>query len=59
MNTAISYLKKKKKVIYLFLAVLGLRCCAGFSLAVGHGGCSLVSVLLIPVVAALFGNQRL
>ena len=45
-NAATSYLKK---MIYLLLAVLGLRCCAGFSLAVGRGGCSLASVLNFPL----------
>ena len=29
--------------IYLFLAVLGLRCCGGFSLVVASGGCCLVA----------------
>jgi len=32
---------------YLFLAVLGLRCCAGFSLVVESGGCSLLEWLLL------------
>ena len=29
-----------KSIIYLFLAVLGLHCCVGFSLVVASGGCS-------------------
>ena len=33
---------KKKKCIYLFVAVLGLRCCEGFSLVVASGDYSLV-----------------
>ena len=32
---------------YLFLAVLGLRCCAGFSLVVESGDCSLLEWLLL------------
>ena len=39
--------------MYLFLAVLGLRCCAGFSLVVQRGSYSLVAVQgLLPVVAS-------
>ena len=40
---------------YLFLAVLGLRCCEGFSLVVVKGGSSLVAVhwLLIAVVSLI------
>ena len=43
------------KIIYLFLAVLGLRCCEGFSLVVVRGGYSLVAVhwLLIAVVSLI------
>ena len=39
--------------IYLFLAVLGLRCCEGFSLVAASGGYSLLAVhgLLIVVTA--------
>ena len=36
----------------LFLAVLGLRCCAGFSPVEAGGGHSLVVVLRLPTVAA-------
>ena len=43
---------------YLFLAVLGLRCCAGFSLAVGSGACSLVAVRwLLAEVASLVAEH--
>ena len=45
---------------YLFLAVLGLPRCAGFSLIVGSGGYSLVSVCeLLTVVDSLVGKHRL
>ena len=46
--------------IYLFLAVLGLRCCTGSSLAAVSGGYSpvVVSRLLIAV-ASLVGEPRL
>ena len=39
--------------IYLFLAVLGLRCCEGFSVVAASGGYSLLAVhgLLIVVTA--------
>ena len=41
-------------------AVLGLRCCAGFSLVAESGHCSLVAVhgLLIPVAASLVAEHR-
>ena len=35
--------------IFLFLAVLGLCCCVGFSLVVESGGYSLAVVLGLPV----------
>ena len=43
--------------IYLFLAVLGLCCYAGFSLVVASGGCSLVVVhgLLTEVAFLVVG----
>ena len=46
--------------LYLFLAALGLRCCAGFSLVMASGGCSpaVVHGLLI-VVASLVMEHRL
>ena len=39
--------------VYLFLAVLGLRCCTGFSLLAASGGYSLVAMrsLLIAVAS--------
>ena len=52
------FLHLKKKVIvftYLFLAVLGLRCCSGFSPVLGSGGCS-PAVVLGPLVAV--GSSR-
>ena len=53
------YITKKKTIffkttnIYLFLAVLGLRCCVGFSLIVGSRGYPLVAAhrLLIAVAS--------
>ena len=41
--------------IYLLLAVLGLRCCTGFSLVVASGGCSVVAMrrLLIAVASVV------
>ena len=45
--------------IYLFLALLGLCCCAGFSLVVESEGAHLVSVhaLLIGVASLCCGIQ--
>ena len=44
----------------LFLAVLGLHCCAGFSLVVASRGCSLVLVCrLLIAVAFLFAEHGL
>ena len=31
-------------ILFIYLAVLGLHCCPGFSLAVASGGCSLAVV---------------
>ena len=46
--------------IYLFLAVLGLHCCVGFSLVVAGRGYSLVTVLgFLFVVACLVGEHGL
>ena len=46
--------------IYLFLAVLSLGCCAGFSLVVESGGYSLVAVCgLLILVASLVAEHRL
>ena len=39
---------------YLFLAVLGLQCCAGFSLAVADEGYSLVAACGVLIVVASF-----
>ena len=48
------------RLVYLFLVVLGLRCCTGFSLAVVYGGCSQVTVFrLLIVVASLVVEHRL
>ena len=38
-------------VIFL-MAVLGLHCCSGFSLAVASGGCSLVVVCRLGIAVA-------
>ena len=38
--------------LYLYLAVLDFRCCTGFSLAVGSGGCSLVVLCRLLIAAA-------
>ena len=47
-------------LINLFLAVLVLCCCTGFSLVASSGGYSLVSVLrLLVVVASLVGKHGL
>ena len=43
-----------KQFVHLFLAVLGLGCCAGFSLVVASGGYSQVAMCgLLTVVASL------
>ena len=48
------YLTFKILFIYLFLAVLGLCCWVGFSLAVASGACSLIAVYgLLTEVASL------
>ena len=41
-----------KKIIYLFLFVLGLHCCAPFSLVVASDDCSVVAVHRFLIVAA-------
>ena len=38
--------------IYLFLAMLGLHCCSGFSLVVASGGYPLVAVLRLLIAVA-------
>ena len=56
----IDYFLKKTFKFYLFLAVLGLHCCAVFSLVVASGGYSLVAVgRLLTVVAPLVAEQGL
>ena len=48
------------KTFFIFLAVLGLCCCTGFSLVVVSGGCSLVAVHgLLIVVTSLVAEHRL
>ena len=44
---------------YLFLAVLSLHCCVGFSLVVANKGCCPVSVSrLLIVIASLVARAR-
>ena len=51
---------KRVLFIYLFLAVLGLSCCAGFALVVVSGGYSLAEVpRLLMAVASLVGEHGL
>ena len=45
-------------VRYLFLAVLGLHCCTGFSLAVDGGSYCLAVVLGLLVVTSLVVEHR-
>ena len=46
--------------LFLFLVVLGLCCCVGFSLVAANGGYSLVVVCgLLTVVASLVAEYRL
>ena len=44
--------------VYLFLAVLGLCCCSGFSLAVASRGYALVAVSRLIAVAFLVAENR-
>ena len=55
-NTCIDFLKQ---IIFLFLAVLGLCCCTGFSLVVVSRACSLIAMhgLLIAVVSLAAEHQ--
>ena len=49
-----------KFFIYLLLAVLGLRCCLGFSLVAASEGCSLASVHGLAIAgASLVGEHGL
>ena len=41
-----------KKNVFIYLAVLGLGCCMGFSLVAGSGGCSLVAVCSVLTAVA-------
>ena len=50
---------KKNNFIYLFLAVLGLRICAGLSLVAANGGYSVVVLGLLIAVASLPAEHRL
>ena len=46
--------------LVLFVAVLGLHCCTGFSLVVASGGCSLVVAHRVLIaVASVVGEHRL
>ena len=45
--------------IYLFLAMLSLRCCMGFSLVMVSGGYFLVAVLRLLIVVASLGEPTL
>jgi len=49
----------KNNVIYLFLAVLGLYCCASFSLIAGRGSCLAVIGRFLIVVGSLAAEHRL
>ena len=48
----------KKFTFYLFLSVLGLHCCARFSLAVLSGDCSLVAALGFVIAVASFVRKH-
>ena len=45
--------------MYLCLAVVGLHCCRGFSLAAASGGYSLFAVLRLLIAVAFLGEHRL
>ena len=49
----------KKSLFYLFLVLLGLCCCVGFSLVAANGGYSLVAVLKFLTVVAFLVAHRL
>ena len=49
---------KKNNFIYLFLAVLSLRCCSGFSRAVDSGGYSLGTACGLLIMAASLAVGR-
>ena len=48
----------KKKFIYLFMAVLSLSCCVGFSLVVANGAYPLVAVCGLLIVVASPAAER-
>ena len=60
-STRLPSLKKKKKKNYLFLVVLGLHSCMGFSLVVEIGDHSLFIVVqgLLTAVASPVAEHRL
>ena len=45
-------------IIYLFWAVLGLHCCAGFSRGAASGGSSLVAVFRVLVATASLSAEH-
>ena len=46
-------MRELSKVFFiLFLAVLGLRCCGGFSLVAASRVCSLVAAYRLPIAVA-------
>ena len=49
----------KNSFTYLFMAVLGLHCCEGFSLAAARRDCSLVAEHGLLVVSSLVSEHRL
>ena len=51
-NSDFQYLFIKVLFAYLFSAVLGLRCCRGFSLVVASGGSAPVATLRFPAEVA-------
>ena len=51
-NSDFQYLFIKVLFAYLFSAVLGLRCCGGFSLVVASGGSAPVATLRFPAEVA-------
>ena len=47
-----------KNIMYLFLTVLSLCCCMGFSLVVASGGYSLVAVCGLLIVGPSFVSEH-
>ena len=58
-TSSVLLFKKKKKFIYLFLAVLGLDCCTDFSLVALSRGYSLVVVCRLLVAVTSLVEQGL